>query len=402
MDKKSNSQAIKKQTTKFFIASSVIILIVLARSNPLLFKDGTSYVSNWRYTHYLFNYDDEFIKRGFIGELISLFSNHISYAQVSFFSYIALSILFFCFFYFFSKPYFYYGKRLGAFFLMIFASTSPATLQHFALDVGRFDVIIYSIFILLILIINSFSKKSTFTTFIIINLGLFLSVLVHEAAFFMTLPLSIVFWNYIDHSKKGFTLQIISFTFILFLTYFISTRGEYTSLDFESHLEKLKTIYGDRVIDDSLSVIHHTSIKENLNLTMQVGINLNRLLHHIIFAFFMLPFFYLIYKLYLSVKSQLNFRIGFILLSALSPLALYPLGYDHFRWWSLAITNFIISIFFIILQDNIIRDNVLSFFEDREKLIAFVVFIGFISGPLGVIESFDFIEYIVRGVKYFS
>ena len=116
----------------------------------------------------------------------------------------------------------------------------------------------------------------------------------------------------------------------------------------------------------------------------------------------MLPFFYLIYKLYLSVKSQLNFRIGFILLSALSPLALYPLGYDHFRWWSLAITNFIISIFFIILQDNIIRDNVLSFFEDREKLIAFVVFIGFISGPLGVIESFDFIEYIVRGVKYFS
>lgn len=402
MNNKPTSQVIKKTKAFFFIYCSLIVLMVLARSSPLLLKYGISYVSNWRYTHYLFNYKDEFVKRGLIGELISLLYNNISYDLVSIFSYIVLGILFYLFFIFFSKLYLVYDKNPGAFSLIVIAFCSPATLQHFALDVGRFDLIIYSIFILIILAINSFSNKNKLIIFIIINLSLSLSILVHEAAFFMILPLSIVFWNYANHSKKNLILQIISFLFILILTFFASTYGKYTSLDFESHLKNLEKIYGNRVIGDSLSVIHHASIKENLTKTIKVGINFKRLLDHLFFTFFMLPFFYLIYNLYLSVKNQLNFRIKVVFLTSLSPLALYPLGHDHFRWLSLAITNFIISIFFIIYRDDALRKQALSFFEEREKLVAFVVFFSFISGPLGVIESFDIINHIVRVVKYFN
>ncbi|MDO0946746.1 hypothetical protein [Chromohalobacter israelensis] len=402
MDIKSSSWGARESgKLNFFLVCSFVALVVLVRSNPNLFLNGTSYLSDWNYTHYLFNYDDGFVKRGAVGEFLKTLVDNVSYGFVSLFSYLSLGGLYFLFFWFVSKPHVTYEGRLGAFLLMLLAVTSPATLQHFAFDVGRFDLIIYIFFILIVLSINCLAEKSVHVTFFAVVAGLSLSVLVHEAAFFMIAPLVLVFWNYIDPSRKGVVFQCVGFAVIFFVTFLVSTRGEYSALGFEEHLEALQEVYGDRVVGTSLNVIHSASLEENVNRTIKLGASLPRLIHHGALVFFMMPFVYMIYKLYMSVRDNVGLRVKFMFIASLSPLALYPLGQDHFRWWSLAITNIILSICFIVLRDKFIRDVVLSFFEGRAKLVAFVVLAGLVSGPLGVTESFDVVVYSARFVSTF-
>ncbi|MCK0715840.1 hypothetical protein ACFO0U_13320 [Chromohalobacter sarecensis] len=399
MDIKSNAWDVRDVgKISLFLACSFVALIVWVRSNPHLFFNGTSYLSDWNYTHYLFNYDEGFVKRGIVGDSLKTLVGHVSYDFVNFFSYISLGGLSFLFFLFVSKPYVDYGRRFGAFLLLIFAATSPATLQHFAFDVGRFDLIIYIVFILIILSIKFLAERSVYATFAIVVAGLSLSVLLHEAALFMILPLSLVFWNYIDPSRKGVVCQGVSFTVIFFMTFLVSTRGEYSALGFEDHLEALRGVYGDRVMSSSLVVIHNSSLEENVSRTIRLGLSFPRIVHHGALIFFMMPFAYMMYKLYMSIRSQVDIRVKLIFIASLSPLALYPLGQDHFRWWSLAITNIILSICFVVLRDKVIREGVLSFFEDRVRLVAFVVLFGLVSGPLGVTESFDVVVYAAKFV----
>lgn len=401
MDIKLNAWGVRDAgKVSLFLVCSFVALVVWGRSNPHLFLNGTSYLSDWNYTHYLFNYDDGFVKRGVVGDFLKTLVGHVSYDFVNFVSYVFLGGLSFLFFLFVSKPYVGYGGRLGAFLLMIFAATSPATLQHFAFDVGRFDLIIYIVFVLIILSINFLAERSVYATFSTVVAGLSLSVLVHEAALFMILPLSLVFWNYIDPSRKGVVFQSVSFAVIFFMTFLVSTRGEYSALGFEDHLETLKGVYGDRVVGSSLVVLHNSSLEENVSRTIRLGFSFPRLVYHGALVFFMIPFVYMIYKLYMSMRDQVDLRVKLIFIASLSPLALYPLGQDHFRWWSLAITNIILSICFLVLRDKAIRNGVLSFFEDRVRLVAFVVLFGFVSGPLGITESFDVVGYAVRLVRY--
>ncbi|WP_139312426.1 hypothetical protein [Chromohalobacter japonicus] len=377
---------------------SMVVLIVWVRSNPYLFLNGTSYLSDWNYTHYLFNYDDGFVKRGVVGDVLKTLVGHVSYDLVNFISYVSLGGLCFLFLLFVSKAYVDHGGRLGAFLLMVFAATSPATLQHFAFDVGRFDLIIYIVFLLIILSINFLAERSVYATSAVVVAGLSLSVLVHEAALFMILPLSLVFWNYIDSSRKGVVFQGVVFIIIFFMTFLVSTHGEYSALGFEDHLEALRSIYGDRVVSSSLVVIHHSSLEENINRTIRLGLSFPRLVHHGALVFFMMPFVYMMYKLYMSMRGQTGLRVKIIFIASLSPLALYPLGQDHFRWWSLSITNIILAICFIVLRDKVVRDGVLSFLEDRVKLVSFVVLFGLVSGPLCVTESFDVVVYAAKFV----
>ncbi|WP_277811562.1 hypothetical protein [Chromohalobacter canadensis] len=397
MDIKSNAWGVRDAgKVSFILVCSFVALIVWGRSSPDLFLNGISYLSDWKYTHYLFNYDDGFVKRGVIGESLKTLVGYISYDLVNFVSYVSLGGLSFLFFLFVSKPYVGYGGRFGAFLLMIFAATSPATLQHFAFDVGRFDLIIYIVFILIVLSIKFLAERSVYATFVTVVAGLSFAVLVHEAAFFMILPLTLVFWNYIDPSKKGFVFQGISFAAIFFMTFLVSTRGGYSALGFEDHLEVLRGVYGDRVVSSSLAVIHNSSLEENIDRTIRLGFSFPRLVHHGALVFFMMPFAYMMYKLYMSIRGQADLRVKLIFIASLSPLSLYPLGQDHFRWWSLAITNIVLSICFIVLSDKAIRDGILSFFEDRVRLVSFVVLFGFVSGPLGVTESFDVVVYAAK------
>lgn len=397
---KSLTRYLHKKTTNtwFFLALSLSIIFLLwLRANPDLFIFGESYLINWKYTHYLFSYESGFVKRGLIGELLSILSIKPSYSTINYIAYSSVFILIFAVFFILKTLWSTNKNNYGFFLLLLFITTSPATLQHFLYDVGRFDIYIYTGVIALLYILDS---VSTVTKFFTVNLFLSLFILIHEAAFFIVAPMIFMYWHYRDSSKQSVVLQIISFFFIFFLTYLVSTNGDYTSLSLKDHVKELASVYGNKVIEGSVAVIHKSDLEYNIHMTFERGFTLDRLLHHIYLLLFMIPLIYFSVGLYQQVKEQLTLRSCILLLSGLSPLALYPLGHDHFRWWSLAITNVMLIIIFLCLNNKKLSEVVFNYFECQEKLVIFMIVLGFILGPLGYIKSFGVAENLNQTIGF--
>lgn len=388
----------KTNNTWLFLALSLsITFLVWLRANPNLFIFGESYLINWVYTHYLFNYESGFVKRGLIGELLSILSIHASYPIINVIAYSSAFTLAFLMFFILIKLWSTNRESYGFFLFMLLIITSPVTLQHFFRDVGRFDIYIYTGVIALLYVLGS---RTSITNFILINCFLSVFILIHEAAFFMVVPMTLMYWHYIDSTKNSTILQVISFCFILFLTYLISTNGDYTSLSLKDHTKELVSIYGNKVIESSVAVIHKSDLEYNIYMTFEKGLTLERLLHHVYFLLFMLPLIYFSRGLYQQVKEQLTLKSRILLLSGLSPLALYPLGHDHFRWWSLAITNIMLIIIFLCFNDKKLSEIAFRYFESQEKLIVFMIVLGFILGPLGYIKSFGVAENLNQTIEF--
>ena len=91
-------------------------------------------------THYLFNYENEFLKRGFIGEVIRLSFRNFN-AQIVY--NLSLFFLFLLSIFFFKISYVDFNKdtNLNKLIFSTAVFVSPLTLQHFIYDVGRFDII---------------------------------------------------------------------------------------------------------------------------------------------------------------------------------------------------------------------------------------------------------------------
>ena len=188
-----------------------------------LFFRAYESLSFFRFTHYLFNYEYEFLKRGLIGEILRLSFENINYKLVQLISLIFIIVLSIIIFKIFVKN---FNKKSNIsrliFSVMIF--TSPLTIQHFIYDIGRFDIINLIITFLCFFIIEKFYKNSLlifFTTGILISLML----LIHEGALIMFVPMIFGYWFFKNSEKHTIITQIILFIIILFLAFKISLTG---------------------------------------------------------------------------------------------------------------------------------------------------------------------------------
>lgn len=388
---------------KIRLGSSLFIVCVFAfiaffRSSYTLLIEGNSYLNYWKYTHYLFDYSDGFVKRGLIGSIFSWFSDVTSYELVNFFSYFVIFILAVILCFLFSKHWVDEKNKLGPFLFAAIAITSPATIQHFAYDVGRFDILIYIVAIFSLFFVSRFGNQNKVVTAFVVLSSLAFSILIHEAAFFMIAPLILAFWFFVCSSRKALLLQMAVFFLILIFTYLVSTKGNYTAFPLEVHLENLEAQYGDRVKESSLKVIHNTTLKENLEITLRNGFTKNRIAHHLVFLFFMAPLLLFIYIFLRDNYKIFGFKAFLLLLSSVSPLALYPLGHDHFRWWSLALTNVFIVFSFLMISDKSVSDSFFNFVEKHKKMALLIIVFGLISGPIGKKSSFDVYPYVSEAV----
>ena len=129
-----NLKNFKLSKLHYFILYLFLTFWLFARSGL------NSDIGAFKYTHYLFNYEYEFLKRGLLGELFRLsfdkVNSQIIYI-VSFFFLLILSTYFFkIFFLDFNKE-----KNIHKFIFSIMVFTSPFTMQHFIFDIGRQDII---------------------------------------------------------------------------------------------------------------------------------------------------------------------------------------------------------------------------------------------------------------------
>lgn len=361
----------------FFLLISVFAIAAMVRSHRVL--------SDWMYTHWLFNYDLEFVKRGLVGESFSLLGIEPSYTLVYVISYFLLFILVAIFVSLIVRLLTKEGRKTGLKWMVLILVFSSATFQHFHHDLGRFDVILVIGALLMGLLSESIKGL---WLWLLLMLILTLLVFVHEATFFIVLPFVLAYGLFQQRTKAALLLSIIVFSWVTLVTYQVSTQGKVSKMELSEHLTFMQEKYGDRVTESSLVVLHKTSLDDQFNF-VETKLGLRLLEKYIVMFLLLLPLFWLIYRVFKHYGFSNLDRYDFLVLSStLSPLALSFLGVDFFRWWALFIILLISFILMKANQNSDFRASLNDVFVKSRKLVYTTLLFGLLAGPLGITGPF--------------
>ncbi len=360
-------------------------------------------------TQYLFNYEFEFIKRGFLGEILRLTFDEVNTQIIYFFSQFFLILLLLILY----KKFFLDFNRKSSIYKLIFSITvvtSPLTLQHFINDIGRQDIVNLVITFYALFLIDKFHKKNFFLASLILLISSIM-LLIHEVSFFLFIPMIFGFWFYKSSYNNILNLQLLSFLFIIFITALISTQGlstkfSYIELNYymlEKYIFSLETEKAVFFKSDTLMVlfrdlfnsydphVEHGIIGHTIKGTFTSRI----LINNVLILTLMSPIFFIVYKLYRKFLAVSDFKTKVLLISALSPTFMFFLGYDHLRWYSLIFTNIFIVIFYLINKKSIYQKIVLNNVRNNKKLYLYLIPASFLLGPAKHVTTFDILVKFV-------
>ena len=404
-----DSKIIKLNKIHYILLFLFLILWLFIRSNNeslSLFN-----ITEYKYTSHLINYEYEFLKRGLIGEILRLIFEDVSMkivSSVSFIFLLILSILLFNIYVtnFNKKPDYY--KLI--FSITIF--TSPVTIQHLIYDAGRYDIINLIITLSCFFIIEKLHKK-TFSTFVFIGLPITLMLFIHEAAFFMFVPIIFGYWFFKNSSRPAIILQVVLFILITFLTFKISNIGLPTKFTLDEYYSLLvnKGTYVEGVFIPnpmlskySISVFYGGIIDKFDNNILSVlfkdamvlGFSKYWLVHNFFLITLLSPLFYIVFIIFRDFYYSSRFETKIFLLSGLSPLFLYFIAYDHMRWWALTFINIFLIFFKISKQNNFYSEVIKKYVIKYKNLFIFLIIQASILGPAMNFESFDIVLYFLK------
>lgn len=321
-----------------------------------------------------------------------LFNISVTYEYVQIFSVILILFVVCSLLFVFVLPLKKYPGNIGMYLFFFCAVANPATLQHFVFDAGRFDGFCLLLALMSLLSVELFSQyRSLFLIFILS----IISILIHEASFFIFIPLVFSYFAYKNNKKLNLYTVFISIFALFLVTYAISVLGLAQLYDIDHYYEILTMKYGSHINKNSLSVLYNGSLDFNIKMTMEKVLNMNKFIHHLAMLLVFSPLIFLFYSsLRCYLKKSSYFKILFIG-SSLSPLFLYPLGFDHFRWWSLAITNLTISVCILTLDDEALLNFISETFYKYRNISLLFIIISLIVGPLCVMSSFKFVDFVL-------
>ena len=184
-------------------------------------------LGQFKFTHFLFNYESEFVKRGFVGEVFRLLGFEMNYQLARIISYVLFIIFSVVFLILITFAFKDSLNRTGAWLFIFTASLHSASIQHFYVDFGRFDAFTFLISVLAIYLIAKFSKVASF---IFVPVLIVLMLLIHEGSFFIYVPLILGFWFYKSDNFKDYMAIAIITLISVFSTYAISINGLITHI----------------------------------------------------------------------------------------------------------------------------------------------------------------------------
>ncbi|CAB1275727.1 hypothetical protein [Candidatus Nitrosacidococcus tergens] len=347
------------------------------------------------YTHYLFNYQDEFVKRGLVGEILRQLGFQMSHDVFYILAYSIFFLVCISLIIAITYPFRGYWRSTGCLLFFLFVFFHPGTIQHFHSDFGRTDGINLILTLLCLFLVSKIRKPYIN---IPICLLMIIVILIHEATLFMYVPLVLAFSFYLDSSKENVLQLVILASILLLTTYIVSTHGLVKNSTLEQHYTKLKNMYGACIEEDSayeicvrhdtVAILHDRGIKKNINLVIDLIKNKStnvKKTHKRIFILLWPTFLIYILLIYEEIKRNGYSKKLLVFVAALGPLALYPLAYDFSRWWALAVTNLIVSTALIAGTDHRFRNLLISFFYRYQILVVIAIAISVKLGPLQLI-----------------
>lgn len=316
----------QKKTNAWFWVCAVILLISVAR--------GIRMPGDWAYTHFLFNYEAGFIKRGLVGEIFHTLNpaysnNHLWFTivNITLLAFVICSLLY-CLHALVRRQ----NTLLTATAILFASSMSPVYLAH---TIGYFDIIgVFAVILLTQLLREPYSRWLIFPLTII-------CLLIHESfliIFFPLLFVHVVFFQKKHAGKNKFFFLVGGYITISLCVAFLL--ANYALLDasgrlvLQNHLGQIASIplrldgfsVLVRHIGDNYGIMEPSWFSllaniESLPVTLPTAIALN----------------IAIWKIVRPHHS--TFATWVICLASFSPLAMHILAWDTHRWNALMITT---------------------------------------------------------------
>lgn len=219
-----------------------------------------------------------------------------------------------------------------------------------------------------------------------------LSLAVHEGSLLLTVPLMVAAYIHVHKTRPG-TLGLAALASLLIGGCFVwlsitHSRLGVTQQEFLAHVNSLMP----RVHQAAVRILF-TDWRENLRMTLDFGLTWPNLLHHVIFALVIAP---VCVPLWQASKGLIRasrqddhtpWTTGLLLLAALSPMALYPIGLDHFRWLSACLLNLFLAMM-VLCSDPERQRMVEQAFLQRWRWVVASAVIGWAAGPSADFSSF--------------
>lgn len=359
------------ENKNWFIVITAILLITMLK--------GIRFPNMWSYSHFLFNYDHGFVKRGLIGAIMGLFNSPflISYEFFFLFSIIIfiINIVLLCLL---IRDMTDSQNNISGLSAMVFASSLAIVfLSH---TVGYFDHL--GLMIALITFrMNGFYKKFRF---LLITLPFVL--LIHEAILIIFYP--VIFISLLlsiekeERKKKLITLWVFSAVLVIFVG--IISNSQLTMPEAKDMYTRLQAKIAYPLRQDAFLVLTRDS-KANFEIMKSIWHSPETSGQFTTSLIVTAPsFLVLIYLVILILrKAKVNFNlIMFSAAAALSPMLMHLAGWDMHRWNTLVITTSFLM-FYVVFTKNKNES-----FTASGYLISILVLVIFLNG-ISVIDLFD-------------
>jgi hypothetical protein len=368
-----------------------IILVFLGLSTVRSIKEP----SNWIDTHWAFTYEHGFIKRGLVGEFISLLIGPVTTSIVNTISLAVLLLLAAALTCLFIMPAIRAPERVGVWLFGVIAVTHSATMPRFAYDLGRFDQM--GLLILLVCLLLLVRASPAVRLAVIPPLCL-LGLVIHEAFFLMFLPLIAAIWFYEEQSGLIWP-KLMVLAAMVASTWVIGRFGLLSNPPLDEYVALLQQRHAFPISKWSVGVLY-SDLAKNIALSVSyLREHLHKvILEHLILGATLIPTFLLLRSLGLTMVTgdlRQGGRCSFLLIAAaLAPLIMYPLALDYFRWWSAAITNLLMVFAYLAAREDTMRRRLADTIENMPVVSVCIIGVSLVFGPMGENGAYPLFEGI--------
>ena len=351
---------------------------------------GARFPSLWTYSHYLFNYEFGFVKRGLIGEIVRLIDSDF--------------IRSYDFFYIFSSTILLIDLMLIAIVLkrlfhkgdialigIGFCYASSVAVVFLVHTIGYFDHIGLMI-VLIMILLRSVKQKLVIG---IISLPVLL--LIHEALIVIFGPL-IAMIILLETNKKNKIQFVLMFVYLLFVGVSTLIVSDSTISVSNSELMQYQIENKTKIrLESEAFDVLHKSISNNKNMMLtywKFGESYRLLLYSIVVTLPFLMIVILFLRLNFSIIKYQNLRKKVVVYCSLSPLLLLLVAYDVFRWFTMSLTLAFLIVFFVTTSQE--RKTVEA---GQSRLILLVIIVFFLNG---ITSIYLFGNSTLIGYPYFK
>lgn len=348
-------------------------------------------IGNFQLTHYYFNYSDEFLKRGLVGEILHQIRFPLSNLNVSLLYSCAVTAFLLLLVLATARIFARLPARTGVLFVLFMLACPGLTLHYAYSAYGYLDI-----FQLLLSGIGLVAiYRSPLPIAIALTAGFSItSILIHEIGLLVTAPVLVAAVILKFNSPRAHQGAITVFGALMLTTILVWHFGSADTMSFEDHVASLSaTAKTPDDIHPAAVLILHRSLAENVGMFLPET-PAWYVAQQIKFVLFAAPYLFFFAISLLAARNLLlkkGNRPGAIalLLAVIAPVSLYLVGHDYFRWWSAAMANYFMLTFFLCKLQTDHLTQLVEIMSRHKRVMYAGILIGLTLGGIGGMISFS-------------